>query len=214
MLVKILNNFNLDKDKILNIYPYGSFIYKTNTDKSDEDFIVIYNQEENIKDSIYSSDKKINITLISSLHFQEMINNHRIDSLECIFLPDDLKYEKIKFDFNYNSDILRRSISAVCSNSWVKCRKKFIDNQEYIGKKSLFHSLRIVDFGLQIADNKRIINYIKPEYMNYDSFMELWLEIDKHDSWKSLKEDYQELANNLRSQFRIVAPLRDINENR
>jgi len=46
-----------------------------------------------------------------------MINNHRIDAMECFFLREDWKHETVDFKFEeVNLDQLRRSISATASN--------------------------------------------------------------------------------------------------
>ena len=154
---------------------------------------------------------ELNATLISPKHFQEMLNNHRIDAMECFFLREDWKHESIKFDFNLNLDQLRRSISAVSSNSWVKCKKKMSQGDDYVGKKSLFHSLRIADFGIQIAKEGKIVSYTKPytELLSdkYETFSSLLGEIMFMSTWEELKSQYQEIANNLRTEFRIVAPI-------
>jgi hypothetical protein len=45
-------------------------------------------------------------------------------------------------------------------NSFAKAGKKLdVEKEHYKGKKSLFHSLRILMFGIQIAKAGRITNY-------------------------------------------------------
>ena len=39
---KVIDEFNLDINKIINIYPYGSVNYGTFSEDSDEDFIIVY----------------------------------------------------------------------------------------------------------------------------------------------------------------------------
>lgn len=208
-----LMNFNIpnkqiDIDKVLNVYIYGSYCYETNTIKSDFDYIIIYEQDNDISETIYSNigEIELNATLISPKHFQEMLNQHRIDALECYFLKDEFKYETINFVFNLDLDKLRRSISATSSNSWVKTKKKILQGDNYIGKKSLFHSLRIADFGIQIAKEGKIVSYTKPytEILlnKYDTFISLLNDIMIIDTWEELKEQYQKIANNLRTEFR------------
>lgn len=84
-------------------------------------------------------------------------------------------------------------------------------NDDYIGKKSLFHSLRIADFGIQIAKEGKITSFTKPYSKNLvnESYMSLLNDVMSLNTWDELKEKYQNIANNLRTEFRILAPLKD-----
>ena len=62
---------------------------------------------------------------------------------------------------------IRNSFSHVASNSFVKCKKKIEVEASYdphTGRKSLWHSLRIVDFGIQILKHDKIIDYSSVNY--------------------------------------------------
>jgi hypothetical protein len=78
------------------------------------------------------------------------------------------------------------------------------DYSPYIAKKSLFHSLRILIEGIQIAKYQKIIDYSQANY--------LWEEIvnNKVNDWSYYKEKYQPLYNKLNSEFRIYAPKNNI----
>lgn len=199
-------NFDFLNIKINNIYSYGSVVYNTVSEFSDEDYIIVC--DKNV--DTFSIDN-INITLLTSESFQEKLYNHKIDIMECFFVDEKYKQENINFNFILDLNKLRRSISAVCSNSFVKCKKKLEIGEDYIGKKSLFHSLRIADYGIQIAKFGKIIDYTKPqsETLKYESFKVLLDEIMYYPTWNELKDKYQVIANNLRTEFRIVAPLKE-----
>ena len=96
---------------------------------------------------------------------------------------------------------LRHAISSKSSNSWVKAKKKFIveeDFNPYIGKKSAFHSLRILNFGTQIAKYQRILNYSSAN--NYfDDIMNL-------NSWDDINHQFKSVYNSLSTEFKLVAP--------
>lgn len=200
----IIQDFKLDQDKILTIFPYGSRVYGTNHEKSDYDFVVVMNRDIDDKDSLESSYHNINVTIYNELSFQDKLNQHKIGALECYFLPQDklLKNEG-KFKFILSKNILRESISEKASKSWVKSKKKFEvvqDRNVYIAKKSLFHSLRIIDFGIQIASKGKI--------EDYSSCNHLWEEIytNPADTWQPYKEQYQDFYNHQMTEFRKVAP--------
>lgn len=80
------------------------------------------------------------------------------------------------------------------------------------GKKSLFHSLRILMFGIQIAQFGKIVNYeeVCSDLMKLiRKANELWKEIDSDPSveWDHYHQKYKKEFNRLKSKFREVAPL-------
>lgn len=213
-----LNWFNIPEEridirKVNNVYLYGSLNYSTNTEKSDYDYIIVYDQENDISETLTTNNCGVvmNATLMSPSYFQKRLDDNCIDVMECFFLREDYKFVTMDFTFKLDLDKLRRSISAVCSNSFVKCKKKLQDGEDYIGKKSLFHSLRIADYGIQIAKFGKIVDYTKPqsETLKYETFKVLLDEVMSYKNWDELKDKYQVIANNLRSEFRIVAPLKE-----
>lgn len=219
----IISEFRLNDEHILNIYPYGSRIYNTASEKSDYDFIVVgrgvpvtkypYNSAD--CDQLDSPNYPITINLYPSEEsFEDRIKMHRISVLECLFLPPDkILKETVKFPFILHRKRLRESISEKASNSWVKAKKKFSDNQIlnpeigklyeqdfHLAKKSLFHSLRIIDFGIQIATQGKIINY--------SSCCQLWQEIlnNPSNNWQDYQNKYQQYYNSQMTEFRKAAP--------
>lgn len=198
----MLDKLSLSKDLVLNIYMYGSKVYGCNP-KGDLDLIIVT--------SIKSKDKynqisinDIDATIYREDTFRELIEKHNIAVLECLFLSDDkILFKHKNFNFKLNLNSLRTSISQITSNSFVKTKKKLTvekDYNPYIGKKSLFHSLRILMFGTQIAKYGKIIDYTEANY--------LWDEIVLNESndWNYYKENYQSVYNDLCSKFREVAP--------
>lgn len=202
MLNKLKQLFSLKDYDLLSVFPYGSQIYGTNTDKSDYDFIAVF-KDGTVKDEFSLQKDIFNIHTYNKSSFQKLINQHKISSLECIFLPDDkIICNRVKFDFKLNLQTLRSSISEKASHSYVKARKKMEiekDKNMYIAKKSLFHSFRIIDFGKQIALNNKIIDY--------SSQNKLWIEIlmNKSENWKDYSDLYKEKHNSIMSEFRELA---------
>jgi len=197
----VLNKYNIKPEDILNIYIFGSQVYGTATSNSDFDISLV------IKNKIGVNNQEIkhpivNIHIYEDDFFQEKLNEHKIGFLECIMADDLFKIENKKFFFNLNKSVLRKEISSVANNSWVKCKKKLlVEQDEYdIGVKSLFHSMRIADFGKQIA--------IKGKVEDFSSMNYLWDEIKyRHDlTWNYLYETYKKDYNRLMSEFRLVAP--------
>lgn len=196
-MTEFWDNFN-----IINQYQYGSRVYETHSVYSDYDYIFVV---EGNKGIITQQDfSNCNVTIYDISAFENAIEQHEISVLECLFLP--LKFiKKHNMDFKFKVDIekLRHSISSKSSNSWVKAKKKFEvekDFNPYIAKKSLFHSLRILMFGIQIAKYGKIINYSEAN--------DYWKEIKniKSNNWEYYKNKYQPTYNSLKSEFKKVAP--------
>lgn len=195
---EILDRTDLKDSDILDVFPYGSRVYKTARKNSDYDFIVI--TQKKINDQY--SDRLININYYTLNEHQGRLNNHEISALECYFLPDEfrIKHSNI-YGFKLDLVKLRHSLSAKSSNSWVKAKKKLIVEKDYdldLGRKSLFHSFRIIDYGIQIADHGRIIDYGSCNAL-FDEIMNCY-------TWEQMFDEYKQRYNELCSEFRKVAP--------
>lgn len=183
-------------EEILYVFPFGSKVYGTITEQSDDDYIVVVKEQKERHYGIHNDE--VNIHVYSDASFQKLLEQHDITALECIFS------QETTYDFQLDLHKLRRSISAVASNSFVKCKKKLMpgkDYNPYIGKKSLFHSMRILDFGIQIATFGRIVDFSSSN----DLFHEI-MDIES-DDWEIYKERFTKRANALKSEFKKVAPL-------
>lgn len=191
-----------DDDIIL--LPYGSRVYGTQSDTSDYDFLCIMpaNRKKDSGEEYRNGD--LNIHLYNHMHFQDLLNRHKIQAMEGYFLPNHLLFnQRIRKEFTFNLDLgtLREEISSKSSNSFVKAKKK-IDKEKdyYVGWKSLFHSLRLLDFGTQIARYGVI--------RDYGSMNHHWKDIKNANEyeWAYFKEKYQPIYNALATEFRKVAP--------
>lgn len=185
----------IDED-IIKAYVYGSHVYGCANANSDLDYIVIVESED---DELYYSvnEEDVNYTVYSEAKFIKRIKEHHISALECIFQrPEQDPY--IKY-FNLNLETLRREFSGVTSNSFVKCKKKLAIGEDYIGKKSMFHSLRILMFGIQIAKYGKITDYKEANYL-------LPIIIDM-ENWEDIKEYCQPIYNSLKSELKLLAPI-------
>jgi predicted nucleotidyltransferase len=150
----------------LNIYPYGSKIYGTNNEDSDDDFVIVYRSSllpsGAFKDNAISSqDRSVQGSCYSRSGFIDAINNYQISALECIFLPDDKIIQK-KMNFVMNKfDVreLSKKIISTASSSWHFANLAYQDDHIDSSKKNIYHSLRILDFGIQIKENRKIVDY-------------------------------------------------------
>lgn len=175
---------------IISKFSYGSHVYGCHNQNSDYDYIIVV-------DSLNEHQFDDDYTTYTEDQFIEQINNHEISVLECLFLPENL-FEGKNYEFVLNKPKLRESISQKSSNSFVKAKKKIIDGEFYIAQKSLFHSLRIIQFGIQIAKTGKIYDYSASNHFLYDI---LNLPVD----WNIWKAKYKVIHNNMMSEFRLLA---------
>jgi predicted nucleotidyltransferase len=217
IVIHILNKLNKEINKNCFMSYYGSIVYGTNTKISDIDVIYVFDSSEDIYEVIEAHKMpefydlpKIDIHYISSFTFQKLLNSHDIMTLETYYqLPNDYKEW---FNFELNLDTLRRKISAVVSNSWSKARKKLDipEESDYIALKSLFHSLRILSYGINLAENNKI-DYLKVTLDGIEmTCKELWEDILKDYNngfrWIEFKEKYKPIQNANATKFRLLAP--------
>lgn len=194
----------------LNIYQYGSIVYGTYTEgKSDKDFIVIVPDDMSFLDKQQLENNNEQYTIYTQNTWQEKLNQHDVDAIETYFLPEAMRIkETMTFHVEIDNRKIRESFSSTASNSWVKCKKKLTVEKDFaprVGKKSLWHALRILDFGEQI------LMYGSIQY--YDSMNHCYNEIvdDPSDDWEHFKKLYQPRYNALKTRFRLAEHARNLN---
>jgi hypothetical protein len=206
---EILKRTKLDDADVVCLYPYGSRVYGNFHKNSDYDFIIIVKKK--LTDQF--SDNLINVNFYTIAEHQQRLDDHEISALECHFLAfsDTLKgtreleedhgvIQRHYFRFVLDTVKLRHSLSAKSSNSWVKCKKKLTIPQDFdlnIGRKSMFHSFRIIEFGIQIATHGKIVNYA--------SCNDLYKEIMGYYEWTDLFDVFKLRYNALLTEFRKLA---------
>jgi hypothetical protein len=78
----------------------------------------------------------------------------------------------------------------------IKSKKKIQQGDYYIGLKSLYHSIRIVMFGIQIAKYSHIVDFTVANY--------IWIEMNERIfTWDELDIKYRDINNRLLSEFRL-----------
>ena len=200
---------NIDKilKDALNIYHYGSFVYGTFQKKiSDYDYIVI------LKDEFFELDKQqyehenCQYSFYIASTWQRMLNNNEVVAIETFFLNKKYIVKETKvFETNIDIKKIRENFSKTASNSFVKCKKKLTVSESFnprIAKKSLWHSLRIIDFGIQVITYGEIKNYSNLNYL-YDEIVNC----DNND-WDYYHKKYKLLYNSLKTTFRQKANIK------
>lgn len=190
---QVIRRSKLHPNKVKCIYIFGSQVYGTANHSSDWDFIIVANNSVSNQE-IRSGD--FNIHIITPYEFEKMLNQHHPGALECYYAPKEFKLmETIDFKFKLNIPALRHSFSHVSSNSWIKCKKKLAQKEYYIGIKSLFHSLRIPMFGIQLAKTGKIYDY--------SCANKIWTSLSSKEwDWDNLDIEFRLLRNQILTDFR------------
>ena len=191
---------------------YGSTVYGTKTEKSDTDYIVIVDNDIDLysyPNGIfeYHDGNNNDYQFINESTFITMVMEYDIKALELLWLP---KEYIVKGDmsvylqyFSLNRWKLRQVISKLSSHAYAKAHKKMTvieDYDLYKAEKSLFHSIRILIFGLQIAKYGKIVDYSEAnKYMPVINGM-------KNSQWESYKEVFKPVLNQLRSELVVLCP--------
>lgn len=191
-------------------FTYGSKVYGTYDELSDNDYICVVTDDFDVEDKQQLNLEDGDISVYHESTFLSFIEAHEISILECLWLDSKFvignlsKQEEYRNYFKLNTKILRESISGKCSNSWVKAKKKMTVEKDYNFRtaiKSLYHSIRMFDFGIQIATSGKIVDYQSTKYV--------WDKIKSIDStnYSVFKREFQPLYNSMHSSFVKVAPL-------
>jgi predicted nucleotidyltransferase len=203
----ILRATGIADAQVHSVFPYGSRVYGSERADSDHDFIVV---ADGCVDGTEHRSEALNIHTYLPETFAHDLAEHRIHALECHFLPrSQCMVERVSRPFDLDIARLRHAISAKTSHSWVKAKKKLTVEvgQEWIGAKSLFHALRIAQFGIQIARDGRIHDYAGAcGYWRQIRSMAEPMEQAEAWSWEPFNAYGKPIYNSLMSEFRASAP--------
>lgn len=192
---EVIKRSKIHPVRVKNIYTFGSQVYGTTSYQSDWDFIMVANTP-NTNQEIRSGD--FNIHVMTEEQFFKNLKEHGSSTVEAFFTPVEFRLqEDVKFSWTPNIASLRHSFSHISSNSWVKCKKKMERGDYYIGVKSLFHSLRIPMFGIQIVNTEKIFDFSIANSIYYKIMSKDW-------TWEELDLEFRPLRNSILSEFRTI----------
>ena len=208
---------NTELASIISIYIYGSTIYGTARKGSDFDLIVVVDRKDDVtitsraiaiaREYFQLSMSKFDANIYTEEEFLRGLNGMEISFLECVNDSrahtnlGTLVFGKKHVMPEIHLPTLRDSISKKASNSWVKAKKKLAPTVDYapnIGKKSAWHALRILMYGIQLATVGKIENIVVANGI-FQSIMMC-------DSWEEIDSQFRHTINNLSTEFRKVAP--------
>lgn len=186
----------LHPSKIRNIYIYGSRVYGTNTVNSDTDVIVTA-CSMHVNYEMNNGTYNVHITTPDS--FEDQLRQHDIHCLECIYAPKDAQIlitNNYADNFKIHVPQLKKMLLSQSAWAWSKAQRRMEKGNIIGGAKSLFHSLRILKFGMQIIKFGKITNFKDANY--------LWNDISQFDGleWEEYQNKWQNTKKNYMKQFR------------
>ncbi len=204
----LIENLLIDQN-VLNVYIFGSQVYGTANAASDVDIIVV------AKDHFDSKDINVHVYTVET--FQMLIDRHDIQALECLYSNERYKLIELHtFELPViDKAKLRVAISTIASNSWVKGKKKLTVAGDYdlkLAIKSIFHSIRILEYGYQIATASKIYDYERMNWVLNDLY-KLAETLQREALWNAIDTKYRMLYNNKSSVFKKYAP-KDLEANK
>lgn len=208
--------------KIFGLFSYGSTVYE-NKDPEDLDFIIITDKER--EQIVYDwNGVSIQVTFYTLKSFEDALTNQEMFAIECLSISLDNNGDKLIHslynqdvsdlldEYKPNSKLVRSSTSEKSSNSYVKAKKKITLKEDFdfdASLKSLWHSLRMVDFAIQVCK----FGYIKDFSSMNEQFDEVAEDYEKFSEfneptlfWDFIHSKYKSKQNNLLSQLRKLAP--------
>ena len=216
----------------ISLFSRGSSTYGTMTEYSDNDIAVIVDNDTVFIDQPDAfvndkSDKRIHqitlemdgssktdIQFVKECDFIDMIKEHTPFALEAIFLNDEKFYGiddnkknivDYKEKFVLDKLLLRESFGSVSNNSFAKAKKKMTVKKDLdlmCGAKSLFHSIRLLMFACQIAENGHISDYL----CSVNLYRDIMNDLDSGYTWDNFNEKYKPLWKEWHSKLVKVCP--------
>lgn len=168
--------------KVWNAYVFGSRVYGTNRENSDYDIILIASSLDARKEI---KNEEFNIHIITPDLFMDDLNMYKMVPLECIYSPSCARIqEKSSYSIDVDPLKLKKYILAQSNSSWVKAKFKLNEGDIFRGLKGVFHSLRILDFGIQILKKGKINDFSHANHF--------WEEINDSNQveWKYFQKKY------------------------
>lgn len=178
--------------------PFGSQVYGTALPDSDLDFIAVFPRDTGLTACELVFDR-CDIQAFPLMELQALLDAHQINALEAYFVPESPLPALCSFTLRLPT--LRHSLAQKASHSFVKGKKKVVVEHAYrAGWKSLFHSLRILTFGIELAQTGTLTNFSAANAY----WDELWRA--QETDWATLQGRWQPVYNALSSEFRRLAP--------
>ena len=207
------------RTQIVYVAVHGSRLYGTSGTDSDTDLYVVFEDEQrltekgntvNYKDETVGS---IDITYFSKKEFLERIKIHDYYAMEAIFVPSEFVIigdaNEYRINIKIHPPYIRQSFGQICRNAWNRGCKKLenetTEQEHYIGKKSLYHCLRIFIYADQLYRTGKI-DFYDPRCIEVNQFYSNIKNkaVSELVENGKIKKDYQDMYKKYDQKFREI----------
>ena len=185
----------------INIYEWGSRVYRTSTDSSDWDYIAVVPDDFPKKTDQYEfGNHTYNIEHESEWLYK--LETNAVEALECVSLhqwDENLIIKETKqYPFHFHPRVAHSAISERASIAWVKGKKKLTLEKDFDwrgGKKSIWHCIRLYDYGIQVASNCGCVFDFSSCNSFYADIVLNSHGLNGKEEWEYFKKYYQPIVN-------------------
>jgi len=212
-------SLKIKEEEILGIYIVGSRLWDSSTIESDLDYCIIVSDDCELfkfnQGYFQKESETIDLHFLSESHYKHLLQEADELAFSVYFQKEPiLKYDVVFKIDEIDLSTLRKSFSTKANNSFVKAKKKLTveypkhqdENEIKLSYKSLFHSIRILDFGTVIALNKiqgtKI--YLDDLGLPQRPIKNFYKENDN--DWGKIHEHFKPIFNQFASEFKKLAP--------
>jgi len=140
------------------LFPFGSRVYGTARPDSDHDYLAVAPPGPRVHTGEEFRHGTANVTVFNSADWADQLMAHKVHCLEAYFLPDGRC--RRAFSFVLDRRRLYVALTAKASESWERALRKLdAGGRPLLAWKGIFHALRILHFGVQIATLGTIADY-------------------------------------------------------
>ena len=218
LLTKLLtnistNDFNsvrISEEDIKGLYIFGSRLWETDNEESDLDYAVVLSDTASVwkfyeKQYFQRESEDIDLHIMSESYYKNLIRECDEFGLSLFAQENPLiKYETNIEYKDLSLQNLRKSFSTKSNNSYVKAKKKLQDGELKIAYKSMYHSIRILEFGVSVA-----LNITGNETKVFDAGDIDWIKElfeENFDNWEVIHKTMKPVFNAFASDFKKLAP--------
>ncbi|MFA5313542.1 MAG: nucleotidyltransferase domain-containing protein [Methanomassiliicoccales archaeon] len=192
---EILEITKLHPLKVRNIYLFGSRVYGSSKETSDYDIMVV---AAHVLSKDQFSDGKYNISVHVPNVFEDDLRAHDIIALECLWAPDFARLqEKIDYARTFVLDIGKFKVKLLSQShdAWYRAKMSMRESDILRGQKRVGHALKILLFGIQIANFGKIVDFTEVS--------SLYNEIAQSNQfeWEYFREKYLPIKRELEQKF-------------
>ena len=193
-------------------YLFGSKLYGLTNNKSDEDYLIVFNTNSEKDEYIKNTNNK-DEECWTWQEFKSKLESHDLKALEVYYanvgnVGTHLFINCEEYQFRLDLQQLRRAVSAVVSNAHVKAKKKFKDQEVYIGLKSYYHCIRILTMYNYLAKHRTFnpSNFKNELDYVYNDIVVQSQSKNPEDLWFELESKYKYMLKSLQHTFRSYCP--------